>query len=102
VQHKAEFALWAHRRNHIQEKATPGRFHNRRLVFRSRSRARVATEALAEFVSALKQQEGRLVLAWVKDRASESLMRARLIADQDALASVHWSFDDAVPATRAK
>ena len=61
-----------------------------------------ATEALAEFVSALKQQEGRLVLAWVKDRASESLMRARLIADQDALASVHWSFDDAVHATRAK
>jgi len=58
-----------------------------------------ATEALAEFVSALNQQGGKLALARVKDRARESLMRAGLIADNDPVVSLYWSVDDAVQAT---
>ena len=60
-----------------------------------------ATEALAEFVSALNQQGGKLVLARVKDRARESLMRAGLIADNNAVVSVYWSVDDAVQAAES-
>ncbi len=57
-----------------------------------------ATEALAEFASGLQQQGRRLVLARVKDRARESLMRARLIAAVNPVVSVYWSVDDAVRA----
>ncbi|MDD2874225.1 MAG: SulP family inorganic anion transporter [Azoarcus sp.] len=60
-----------------------------------------ATEALAEFVSRLQQQRVRLILARVKDRARESLMRAGLISDTNAILAVHWSVDDAVQATEA-
>lgn len=58
-----------------------------------------ATEALAEFVEALKQQRGQLALARVKDRARESLLRAGLIEDGKASVSLYWSVDDAVQAT---
>lgn len=58
-----------------------------------------ATEALAEFVSGLNQQGGQLVLARVKDRARESLVRAGLIAGENPVVAVFWSVDDAVQAT---
>jgi MFS superfamily sulfate permease-like transporter len=58
-----------------------------------------ATEALAEFASGLKQQQRQLALARVKDRARDSLLRAGLIADQNALVSLYWSVDDAVQST---
>jgi len=58
-----------------------------------------ATEALAEFVSGLKLQGGQLVLARVKDRARESLVRAGLIAGESPVVAVFWSVDDAVQAT---
>jgi len=60
-----------------------------------------ATEALAEFVAGLKQQGGQLALARVKDRARESLLRAGLIADKNAVVSLYWSVDDAVQATNS-
>ena len=46
----AEFALWAHCRNHVQQKATPRNFHDRRLSQRSPSRACVIVRADARFV----------------------------------------------------
>jgi sulfate permease, SulP family len=58
-----------------------------------------ATEALAEFVAELKQHGGLLALARVKDRARESLLRAGLIADENAIVPLYWSVDDAVRAT---
>jgi len=49
----------------------------------------------------LGKQGGKLVLARVKDRARDSLMRAGLIADEKSVVSVYWSVDDAVQATGA-
>jgi MFS superfamily sulfate permease-like transporter len=60
-----------------------------------------ATEALSEFEAGLRQEGRQLVLARVKDRIREALVRAGLISanpDQDAIVAVFWSVDDAVQA----
>lgn len=60
-----------------------------------------ATEALAEFAAGLRQEGRELVLARVKDRVREALLRAGLISanpDQEASVAVFWSVDDAVQA----
>lgn len=60
-----------------------------------------ATEALAEFAAGLRQEGRQLVLARVRDRVREALLRAGLISanpDQDAGVAVFWSVDDAVQA----
>ena len=59
-----------------------------------------ATEALAEFASALRQGGKRLFIARVKDRARDALARAGLISAQGGVISLYWSVDDAVQATK--
>jgi sulfate permease, SulP family len=57
-----------------------------------------AAEALAEFAAKLHQEEKRLVLARVKDRARDVLVRGRLISGEKNAIPAYWSVDDAVKA----
>ncbi|MDW5445096.1 SulP family inorganic anion transporter [Polaromonas sp. SM01] len=57
-----------------------------------------AVEALGEFVVGLKQQGVALLLARVKDRPREALLRAGLTDISPAVVSMFWSVDDAVNA----
>ncbi|MBV8617808.1 MAG: SulP family inorganic anion transporter [Curvibacter sp.] len=59
-----------------------------------------AMEALAEFASSLRQRDTRLLLARVKDKPREALLRVGLLADgaNPSRVGLFWSVDDAVQA----
>ena len=59
-----------------------------------------AVEALGEFVTALRLQGVSLLLARVKDRPRDALLRAGLAAAQGQV-PLYWSVDDAVGAATA-
>lgn len=66
-----------------------------------------ALEALAEFAAGLRQNERVLLLARVKDRPRDALLRAGLTCAAQAVKSQHaitvyWSVDDAVRAAQTE
>lgn len=60
-----------------------------------------ASEALAELAAGLRQDGIGLVLARVKDRIRDALVRAGLVNGADDAIPAYWSVDDAVQATAA-
>ena len=60
-----------------------------------------ASEALAEFVAALRRAGIGLVLARAKDRILDALARAGLVGRSKHAIAAYWSVDDAVRATVA-
>ena len=60
-----------------------------------------AIEALGEFVGSLKQKGVKVLLARVKDRPREALLRSGLAETAQGGVAMFWSVDDAVNAIAA-